>query len=299
MWGAFGITALVYPWIVGSSYAVHMGIVILMYAILSMGFDILARTGQVSVGQAALFGLGAYCAVLTFEKFGIDPVLAIFLGGLFAGVVAAGFGFATLRIRGIYFSIATICFAESLQVLALMARGLTGGAIGVSVPPIFDGNITASYYFILALLGGTILVSLIIDKSKLNFAFTAIRENEKVASVMGINPTKYKVLSFVLSAFFTGCVGGFYAFYITYIIPYEVFGIGISVACLVMPVFGGLYTIEGPLLGAVVLKTVEEFLRTTIPYGHMIVYGVILVVSVLYMPAGIVGLVKKRFLERE
>ncbi len=273
---------------------VHLSIVVLMFAILSLSFDILARTGQVSVGHAALFGLGAYFSVLTFSRFGINPIVSIFLGGIFTAVVAAGFGLVTLRIKGIYFSIATICFAETLQVIALMARSVTGGAIGVSVPPLFGGNIVVSYYFALSILVITSLVVYAIGRTRWNFAFTAIREDETLANVLGINPTKYKVLSFALSAFFAGMVGGFYAYYITYIIPYEIFGIGISVACLVMPVFGGLYTIEGPILGAIILKVAEEFLRTTIPYGHMIVYGVILVVAVLYMPTGIVGLIRKR-----
>ncbi len=293
LWLVFAVAGGIYPCIAGSSYAVHIGVVVLMFAVLSISFDMLARTGQVSVGHAALFGLGAYFAVIVFQKLDFNPVLTIFVGGVLTAVVAAGFGFITLRMRGIYFSIATICFAETLQVLALMARSITGGAIGISVPPLFGGNIVLSYYFILGLLLLAIFVVRIIEGSRLNFAFTAIRENESIANVLGINPTKYKVLSFVLSAFFAGCVGGFYAYYITYIIPYEVFGINISVACLVMPVFGGLYTVAGPLLGAVILKIAEEFLRTSIPYGHMIVYGVILVIAVLYMPSGIVGLVGK------
>jgi branched-chain amino acid transport system permease protein len=133
----------------------------------------------------------------------------------------------------------------------------------------------------------------VIQSTRLNFAFTAIRENEEVANVMGINPTRYKVLAFMVSAFFTGFAGGFYSHYNTYIIPYEVFGLGISIACLVMPIFGGLYTITGPILGTIIVKVIEEYLRVTFSYGHQIAYGLILVLVVLFMPEGVVGLGKR------
>ena len=111
---------------------------------------------------------------------------------------------------------------------------------------------------------------------------------------MGVNPTKYKVLAFMISAFFTGFAGGFYSHYNTYIVPYEVFGLGISIACLVMPIFGGLYTIAGPLIGTLLIKVIEEYLRVNISYGHQIGYGLILVIVVLFMPDGLMGLWRKK-----
>jgi len=210
--------------------------------------------------------------------------------------VAAFLGYLTLRLRGIYFSITTIAFAEALSVIWLMTPGFAGGAMGLSTPPLFGGNREQAYYLILGLLALVIAVIWMIQSTRLNFAFTAIRENEEVASVMGINPTRYKVLAFMMSAFFTGFAGGFYSHYNTYIIPYEVFGLGISIACLVMPIFGGLYTITGPIIGTAVIKAIEEYLRVTISYGHQIAYGLILVMVVLFMPEGLVGVWRKKIL---
>ncbi len=279
-------------------YFLHLTVAAFLTMILASSWDILARTGQVSVGQAGLFGIGAYTAALLYKWIHLSPVLGMFAGGLIAVIVAAFLGTLTLRLRGIYFSITTIAFAEALSVIWLMTPGFAGGAMGLSTPPLFGGNREQAYYLILALLALVILTVWLIQATRLNFAFTAIRENEEVANVIGINPTRYKVLAFMISAFFTGFAGGFYSHYNTYIIPYEVFGLGISIACLVMPIFGGLYTIAGPVIGTIVIKSIEEYLRVTVSYGHQIAYGLILVVVVLFMPEGLVGLWKKTIMRK-
>ncbi len=279
-------------------YFLHLTVAAFLAMILASSWDILARTGQVSVGQAGLFGIGAYTAALLYKWIHLSPVLGMFAGGLIAVIVAAFLGTLTLRLRGIYFSITTIAFAEALSVIWLMTPGFAGGAMGLSTPPLFGGNREQAYYLILALLALVILTVWLIQATRLNFAFTAIRENEEVANVIGINPTRYKVLAFMISAFFTGFAGGFYSHYNTYIIPYEVFGLGISIACLVMPIFGGLYTIAGPVIGTIVIKSIEEYLRVTVSYGHQIAYGLILVVVVLFMPEGLVGLWKKTIMRK-
>jgi len=279
-------------------YFLHLTVAAFLAMVLASSWDILARTGQVSVGQAGLFGIGAYTAALLYKWIHLSPVLGMFSGGIIAVMVAAFLGTLTLRLRGIYFSITTIAFADALSVIWLMTPDFAGGAIGLSTPPLFGGNREQAYYLILALLALVILTVWLIQATRLNFAFTAIRENEEVANVIGINPTRYKVLAFMISAFFTGFAGGFYSHYNTYIIPYEVFGLGISIACLVMPIFGGLYTIAGPIIGTVVIKAIEEYLRVTVSYGHQIAYGLILVVVVLFMPEGLVGLWKKTILRR-
>ncbi len=284
-----------YPrWV--DSYFLHLTVATFLAMVMASSWDILARTGQVSVGQAGLFGIGAYTAALLYQRIHLHPILGMLAGAILAMIVAIGLGYLTLRLRGIYFSITTIAFAEALSVIWLMTPRVTGGAMGVSTPPLFGGNREQAYYLILSILVLVILVVWLIESSRLNFAFTAIRENEEVANVMGIDPTRYKVLAFMISAFFTGLAGGFYSHYNTYIIPYEVFGLGLSIACLVMPIFGGLYTIAGPIIGTILIKAIEEFLRVTFSYGHQIAYGLILVVVVLFMPEGLIGLWKKRIL---
>lgn len=290
-----GIFLVFYPKLVGS-YFLHLAVATFLAMILSCSWDILARTGQVSVGHAGLFGIGAYTAALLYQKFALSPVLGMLAGAILATIAAVFLGYLTLRLRGIYFAITTIAFAEALSVISLMTTDLTGGAMGVSTPPLFGGNREHAYYLILAVLAIVVFVVWLIESSRLNFAFTAIRENEEVANVMGINPTQYKVLAFLISAFFTGFAGGFYSHYNTYIIPYEVFNLGISISCLVMPIFGGLYTIAGPIIGTVFIKVIEEYLRTTFPYGHQIAYGLILIAVVLFLPEGLVGLWRRRVL---
>jgi branched-chain amino acid transport system permease protein len=292
---ALSIFLLWYPKL-ADPYFLHLTVAAFLAMILSSSWDILARTGQVSVGQAGLFGIGAYTAALLYKWVHLSPVLGMLAGAITAGIVATLLGYLTLRLRGIYFSITTIAFAEALSVIWLMTPDFTGGAMGLSTPPLFGGNRQQAYYLILAILALVIFVVWLIQSTRLNFAFMAIRENQEVADVMGINPTRYKVLAFMISAFFTGFAGGFYSHYNTYIIPYEVFGLGISIACLVMPIFGGLYTIAGPIIGTIVVKAVEEYLRVTISYGHQIAYGLILVAVVLFMPEGIVGVWRRKVL---
>ena len=287
------IVLIFYPKLV-DSYFLHLTIAAFLAVVLASSWDILARTGQVSVGQAGLFGIGAYTAALLYRWIHLHPILGMLAGAILALIVAIGIGYLTLRLRGIYFSITTLAFAEALSVVWLMTPDITGGAMGVSTPPLFGGNRELAYYLIGAILILVIFVVWLIERSRLNFAFTAIRENEEVANVMGIDPTRYKVLAFMISAFFTGLGGGFYSHYNTYIIPYEVFGLGISIACLVMPIFGGLYTIAGPVIGTIIVKTIEEYLRVTFSYGHQIAYGLILVIVVLFMPEGLMGLWKAR-----
>ncbi len=286
---------LLFPKLVGS-YFLHLAVSGALAMILASSWDILARTGQVSVGQAGLFGIGAYSSALLYQKYALPPVLGMLAGALIATVVSIFLGYLTLRLRGIYFSITTIAFAEALTVIWLMTPDITGGAMGVSTPPLFGGDREKAYYLILAVLAVVVVVVWLIERSRLNFAFTAIRENEDVANVLGINPTKYKVFAFMISAFFTGFAGGFYSHYNTYIIPYEVFNLGVSIACLVMPIFGGLYTIAGPIIGTVLIKTIEEYLRVTFSYGHQIAYGLILVLVVLFMPEGLLGLWRGKIL---
>jgi len=292
---ALSIFLLWYPQL-ADPYFLHLTIAAFLAMILASSWDILARTGQVSVGQAGLFGIGAYTAALLYKWLHLSPVLGMLAGAVIAVIVAALLGYLTLRLRGIYFSITTIAFAEALSVIWLMTPDFTGGAMGLTTPPLFGGNREQAYYLILALLAMVIFVVWLIQSTRLNFAFMAIRENQEVADVLGINPTRYKVLAFMISAFFTGFAGGFYSHYNTYIIPYEVFGLGISIACLVMPIFGGLYTIAGPIIGTIVIKAVEEYLRVTISYGHQIAYGLILVVVILFMPEGIVGVWRRKVL---
>jgi len=188
-----------------------------------------------------------------------------------------------------------------MKILVIMLPGLTEGAEGVGIAPLFGGGEAArtkAYYLILGIASLSVLLAYSLRRSKLYYAFTAIHDDEDAASMLGINPTKYKVVAFTLSAFFVGIVGSFYAHYIAYIDPHAAFSIHISVEAQIMPLMGGLYTVAGPVVGAFILTLLGEYLRITIKTGYLVVYGIILVFVIFYLPQGLVGLaerwVKKR-----
>ncbi len=275
-------------------YPARVGINALKFIVLAISFDILARAGQMSVGHAAFYGIGAYAIAMLAVHKGVPVELGPLVGGLSAAAVAVGLGFLTLRIKGAYFSIGTLAFAEALKVIFLYARKYTFGAQGIGIEPLFGGNVLLSYAYILGLAVLSAATVRALEVTGVNYALAAIREDEDAAAMLGIDTTKYKVLAFVISAFLAGAAGGFDAGYTTYVYPYEVFSVAISVAAMIMPIFGGLYTLSGPIMGAVSVYFAEEILRKWIPQGYTIVYGLVLMVSILYLPRGLRGLLLEK-----
>lgn len=284
-------------------------------AILALSWDLLARTGQVSLAHAAFYGAGAYTTGIIARLFDVPLWIGIPMGGVIAGLLALLLGPVTLRLHGIYFAIATLSFTEVLRaaVQHLPAR-IAGGAPGLNVPALFRPTFVAgemerwevaflrneSYFLVYGgILVFTILLSILVQQSRLRYAFTAIRTNEKVAAVMGVNPMRGKILAFVLSSIPVGLLGAIEAHRLGSVNPFETFGVHTTVLALVTPIFGGLYTTLGPLLGATVLAGLEEGLKRTISDGYLIVYGVVLVFAVLFMPRGLVGLAARLFTRRK
>ncbi len=283
-------------------------------AILALSWDLLARTGQVSLAHAAFFGAGAYSTALLSRFADVPLWLGIPLGGVVAGLIALALGPVTLRLHGIYFAIATLSFTEVLRaVVHQLPSRIAGGAPGLNVPALFRPTFVAGEmerwevafirnegYFLIyaAVLVFTLLLSIIIQRTRLRYAFTAVRTNQEVAAVMGVNPARTKLLAFVLSSVPVGLLGAVAAHRFGSVNPFETFSIHTTVLALVTPIFGGLYTTVGPLLGATVLAGIEETLRRSLDSGYMIAYGVVLVFAVLFMPRGLVGLLGKLFRRR-
>ncbi len=288
-----GLAVALLPAFLGP-YPARLGINALKFIVLAISFDILARAGQMSVGHAAFYGIGAYAIAMLSVHEGVPVEFGPLVGGLSAAAVAVGLGFLTLRIKGAYFSIGTLAFAEALKVIFLYARKYTFGAQGIGIEPLFGGNVPLSYAYILGLVVASAAIVRLLEVTGVNYALAAIREDEDAAAMLGIDTTKYKVLAFVISAFLAGAAGGFDAGYTTYVYPYEVFSVAISVAAMIMPIFGGLYTLSGPIMGAVSVYLAEEILRKWIPQGYTIVYGLVLMVSILYLPRGLRGLLLER-----
>lgn len=284
--------AAIFPFITGEYYR-HLAILTLMYAVLALSWDLAARAELVSFAHTGFFGLGAYTSAITFLKFDFPLVLSFTAAVLLTVVVAVGLGYLTLRLSGIYFAIATLAFSQVLLVIALQIPQVTGGAMGISVPSLFGGMRILSYFLILGILALLIVVYLYLERSHCYLAFSAMRTSPIVASVLGVNTVRFRLASFILSAVFACLAGAFYVHYTTITIPYEAFNLHIGVVSIVMAVLGGPYSTVGPILGAIVLKTAEEFMRTTIPYGYMLIYGLILIAGILFLPKGLTGVFKK------
>jgi len=271
-----------------SLYNLHISIYVLQNIIIAVSWNIVAMTGQMSFGTAGFFGIGAYTATFMWELFKFPTILNIFLGGFLAAVASLIFGLICLRMRGIYFAVTTLGLTEALRVTLIMVHAISFRPLGTSVPVMFGGLKQYAYYFILIIGLASIITEFKIMKSKMFYAFTSIRTDEDGATMIGVNPTRYKIIAFVISSFFIGIAGGFYPFYRGYIEPAAVFDVSISIVGIIMPLFGGLYTALGPIIGAIVLTILSEKLRFFLT-ANQLIYGLILVIAILFMPKGIVG----------
>ncbi len=277
-------------------------------AVLALTWDMVARTGQLSLAHAAFYGAGGYAAAVLLKITEAPLWLSIPVAGLVAGLLAVVLGSAVLRLYGIYFAIATLAFTEVVKVVVQsMPFSITGGSVGTNLPPLFRPTFVLGEmerwevaflrnqgYFLVyvGLLAVAIAVSLLIQNSRLKQAFTAIRTNEFVAGVMGVNPARNKLLAFVMSSVIVGMLGAIEAHRFGNVSPESTFSVHTTVLALVTPIFGGLYTTVGPILAALVLSGLEETLKRVLADGYLVAYGVVLVVSILFMPRGLVGLLR-------
>jgi branched-chain amino acid transport system permease protein len=269
------------------------------------------------LAHAAFTGAGAYSTAILLRFADVPLWLGIPVGGLVAAALALILGAATLRLYGIYFAIATLAFAEVLKtVVQKLPAAFAGGAPGINVAPLFRPTFVAGqmerweiaflrnqgYFWVyLTLLLVAIVISVFLQRSRLRAAFTAIRTNEQVAGVMGINPARMKLTAFMLSSFVAGMLGAVEAHRLGSVSPDGSFSVHVTVLALVTPIFGGLYTTVGPILGAGILAAIEESLKRTFSEGYLIGYGIVLVASILFMPrglAGLLGLIGHRFSRR-
>jgi branched-chain amino acid transport system permease protein len=280
-------------------YMQSVATTVLIYMALSVSWDMLLRSGQLSLGIAGFFGLGAYSGALIFLYTGMPRVLAIAFGGVMSFTVAFLVGLAVLRLRGLYFAITTLALAEIFRVIVRNWSSLTGGAQGEVLPTaIFEGNSAAIYLLILVVAVLTIGASEVFRRSKWHFALTSIRNNETVARTSGVNIYKYLVFAFAISAGIQGVVGAVYSHSFGFVTPGNSFSVDFTLLPIAMGLLGGIYGTAGPIVGALLLGFAGEYLKLYIPYGHQIVYGIIIVLVIVFMPRGIVGLIKSRMQAR-
>lgn len=296
------VLALAAPFVLPTSYYVHIAILVLLFAFLGTAWNILAGIGgQHSFGHALFVGTGAYVTALLPRHLGIVPWLAILLGGITALVVGAFVGYISFRyeIRGAFFLLVTIAFAEIALLVVLNVRAL-GGASGVVVPPSdrpwLDFQFThrgTYYYVILAMLALVLLFVGWIKGQRFGTYLQAIRENEDAARALGINVFRWKLLACCVSASLCGIAGGFYAQYYLFVDPLATLGLTLSVQIAIVAIVGGLGTLAGPTVGALVLIPATEAIRSAVgvnaPGVHLVAYGAVLIVVMLWMPRGIMG----------
>jgi len=288
------------PWIVSDPFFVHLMIMVLMWTVLGASWNILGGfTGQVSFGHATFLGAGAYTTMILYLKLGIAPWYGIPIGGLAAALIALPIGVICFRLRGPYFALSTLAVAEIVRLVALNWESLTNGPVGLLITTLPDvtfrgwmidwENKTPFYYIIAVLALGAIAATYKMSRTRLGAYLLAIREDIDSAEAIGINTVQARVAALALSAFFAGVAGGFYAMYFRYIDPDAVFSIALSVEMVFIAVVGGLTTIVGPLIGAVVLVTFGETFRQILLVGHLILYGIAMMLAIRYMPEGIWG----------
>jgi branched-chain amino acid transport system permease protein len=279
-------------------YLLNVMDIILIYLALALSWDMLLRSGQISFGMAGLFGVGGYAAALLYLNVGVNPLFSIFLGGVAAGGLAWLVGMAVLQLRGMYFAIVTLALAEIFRVIVRNLPDLTGGPEGTILPSaIFSGNSTKTYWLVLAVAVVSIVASEIFRHTRIHFALTSIRNDEIVAKSSGIDVFKYLVFIFVITSAIQGIAGGAYAHIYGFVSPEGSFSLDFTLLPIAMALLGGMHSTWGPVVGAVLLGAVSEFLKLRIPYGHLLVYGLIIVIAILFFPKGIVGTLGQR-LER-
>lgn len=283
----------------------HILVLIAMYAMLAQAWNILGGyAGQVSLGHAVFFGIGAYTSAMMVLNLGISPWIGMLAGGLISVAVSLIIGLPSFRLAGHYFAIATIAIGEIVRAIFTNNQAL-GGAVGFWIPLLppslvnfqFGISKIPYYYIMLALMTLTFLISFGIGNSKLGFYFRAIKNDPQAATSLGVDITRYKLVAMGISAFLTAAAGTFYAQYVLIVDPESTLSLSISVLIAVVAILGGVGTFWGPLLGAAVLMPIAEVTRSYLGGRgtglDLAIYGALIVLISVFQPGGLADLLKK------
>lgn len=288
------------------NYALGIFVMIFFWAYVGQSWNLLTGyTGHISLGHALYIGIGAYASTYLAQTLGLSPWFGMLIGGIIAVIIALFLGFLGFRfgIRGVYFVILTIAFAEITRLIVSHIEAL-GSFEGIFLdfnPSFwnfqFRGNIPY-YYISLGFMLASLIAVRLIEVSKLGRFIVAIREDEEAAQALGVNTFKYNMIAIAISAFMTSLAGAFYANYIFYVHPNSLFGISLSIELILRPIVGGLGTLFGPIIGSFILTPLSEISRAYFARGgleglHLILYGILAILVVLFMPKGIIVYVKR------
>lgn len=288
---ALAILALLPQTGILGNWGTHIVILVMFYSVLAGAWNLLGGyTGQFSVGHAAFFGISGYTMGILMAQKIAGPMAGAMLGVCMAVLLALLVGLCTMRLRGIFFALTTMALAEILRKIALFQDNLTGGTLGLSLV-IPDVSKATYYYIAFALMTAMFATLALFERSRFGLYCIAIRENEDAALASGINTARTKLSATVISAFFTGTAGAFYAAYVGVIEPDVVFSTSLSIKIIILAIIGGTGSLIGPFLGALVVVIPEELLRGFLggTYAGIsgIAYGLILIVTILLKPSGL------------
>lgn len=268
-----------------------------MFAVLASALNIIAGfTGYAAFGNMVFFGLGAYTTAVLMTRLKFSYVPALACSAAVAVIMAVLLGMLLLRLKGHYFALGTLGAAEAVKHIVENMRKVTGGGQGITVPPLRGNPATINTFFYFMMFGLLIVILFVVwrlSRNRLGYACKAIRANEEAAGVMGIDTTRYKINAWALSALFTGITGSVYAYWFTYIDAHTVFDVMWVVKMFVIILIGGSGTIFGPVIGAFILETISELVWSRFINLHLGILGLIIMLVVLFMPRGILSLVRQ------
>lgn len=303
------LAALGLPLVLHDEFLIHSVIMVLYFAYLACAWNLMCGyVGQISFGHSVFSGVGGYASVLLLTGIGLSPWIGMLVGGVAAALLAVAMGYPTMRLRGPYFALTTIAFAEIIRIWFENTDVVFGinikGAEGLSVPLIgtdwakfqFESKVPY-YYIILAMLVIVMLMTWLMERSRLGVCLKAIRGDRDAAESLGINPTRYTLTALAMSAFMTAIGGSFYAQFIRFINPERNMGTELSIDMALMSIIGGQGTVFGPLIGALFLAPLAEITRTYLGGQfaglHLALYGLVLIIAVLYLPKGLLHLLQQ------
>ena len=284
--------ALAVPWL-GSDYAVSFTIQLLVFVILAYSWNLIGGyAGYTHFGQVSFFGVGAYVGALLITNAGWHWLPAALVAGVAGALLALPLGGAMLRLKGPFFAIGMFGLTRVWESFALGFDTITQGGTGIYLTPV--GNLQPVYYTLAALAAVMVVATWRLDNSRLGLKLLAIREDETAADALGIRTTRLKIATFVASAIAPAMVGTLYATYLSYIDPQTAFAPATELTTIAIVLLGGMGTVLGPLVGAVILSIVNELLWSRFPELYLGLVGVMIIGAVLFMPRGIVSLAAKR-----
>jgi branched-chain amino acid transport system permease protein len=283
-----------------NDYLFFAGYTVLQFVVLATAWNILGGyTGYVNFGSAAFFAMGAYASVFVHKTYPLPIPLLIVIGGIVSGVVGLGMGYLTLRLRGAFFAIATLALAVVLQTF-IINWDYVGGARGAYIirpqqMPLIGPYIHYLFLLMLALAVAALTCARWIERSRLGYGFATIRDDELAAEASGVPTLQLKLIATTLSGALMGMAGAPFPYYIGYLQPASAFGLEYAVNSIAMPMIGGTTSWIGPLIGAVLLGSLQQIATVTISSAvNLLIVGLLLVAFVIIAPKGIVGFVQER-----